>query len=121
MAEENNEQIIEDDPIEVRRAKREALLAEGKNLMVTLHSSTPITLSTWMKSTPSWPMAKTPKMLFPLRAVLWPSVFRQNHLLRAPGCHRSHSALLPHQRFGRRCLCEMKDLDLGDWIALMAL
>lgn len=31
MAEENNEQIIEDDPIEVRRAKREALLAEGKN------------------------------------------------------------------------------------------
>lgn len=31
MAEENNEQVIEDDPIEVRRAKREALLAEGKN------------------------------------------------------------------------------------------
>lgn len=31
MAEKNNEQVIEDDPIEVRRAKREALLAEGKN------------------------------------------------------------------------------------------
>ena len=31
MAEENNEQVIEDDPIEVRCAKREALLAEGKN------------------------------------------------------------------------------------------
>ena len=31
MAEENNEQVIEDDPIEVRRAKREALLAAGKN------------------------------------------------------------------------------------------
>lgn len=31
MAEENNEQVIEDDPIEVRRTKREALLAEGKN------------------------------------------------------------------------------------------
>lgn len=31
MAEENNEQVIEDDPIEVRRAKREALLAEGRN------------------------------------------------------------------------------------------
>ena len=26
MAEENNEQVIEDDPIEVRRAKREAHL-----------------------------------------------------------------------------------------------
>ncbi len=31
MAEENNEQVIEDDPIEVRRAKREALIAAGKN------------------------------------------------------------------------------------------
>ena len=29
MAEENNEQVIEDDPIEVRRAKREALIAAG--------------------------------------------------------------------------------------------
>ena len=28
---EQNEQIIEDDPIEVRRAKREALIAEGKD------------------------------------------------------------------------------------------
>ena len=31
MAQDSTEQIIEDDPIEVRRAKREALLAEGKN------------------------------------------------------------------------------------------
>lgn len=31
MTEQNNEQIIEDDPIEVRRAKRAAMLAEGKN------------------------------------------------------------------------------------------
>ncbi len=31
MAEEHNEQVIEDDPIEVRRAKREALYAAGKN------------------------------------------------------------------------------------------
>lgn len=44
MAEENNEQVIEDDPIEVRRAKREALLARARTLMVTLHSSTPTTL-----------------------------------------------------------------------------
>lgn len=31
MAQDSTEQIIEDDPIEVRRAKREAMLAEGKN------------------------------------------------------------------------------------------
>lgn len=31
MAQDSTEQIIEDDPIEVRRAKREALLVEGKN------------------------------------------------------------------------------------------
>ena len=31
MAQDPTEQIIEDDPIEVRRAKREAMLAEGKN------------------------------------------------------------------------------------------
>ena len=31
MAQDSTEQIIEDDPIEVRRAKRGALLAEGKN------------------------------------------------------------------------------------------
>ena len=31
MAQDSTEQIIEDDPIEVRRAKREAMLTEGKN------------------------------------------------------------------------------------------
>ncbi len=120
MADENNEQVIEDDPIEVRRAKREALSAEGTNPYGHALSSLPHSAA-WMRSTPS-SMAKTPKMMFPSRAVLWPSARRA----RSP----FSSSWMPSGRIqlfcrinalGEDAFAEMKDLDLGDWIGVHGL
>lgn len=62
-------------------------------------------------------MAKTPKMLFPLQAVLWPSVFRGKiiffELQDATGRIQLFCRI---NALGEDVFAEMKDLDLGDWI-----
>jgi len=55
MAQDPTEQIIEDDPIEVRRAKREAMLAEGKNPYGHAYN---YSHQSWMKNIKSLAMAK---------------------------------------------------------------
>lgn len=76
MAQDSTEQIIEDDPIEVRRAKRGALLAEGKNpyghaLII------PTMLPIWTKNIKSSAMVKILKIVLLLLVVSLQSVFRE--------------------------------------------
>lgn len=76
MAEENNEQVIEDDPIEVRRAKREALLAEGKNPYGHAAFEYSHHIVDLDEKYAELADGENTEDAVSLRAVLWPSVFR---------------------------------------------
>ena len=57
---DTTEQIIEDDPIAVRRAKREALMAARARTR-TMRSRTRTTWPTWLNSTPTSRTARPPR------------------------------------------------------------
>ena len=103
MAQDSTEQIIEDDPIEVRRAKREALLAEGKNPYGHAYKELGDGENTEDR------VAVAGRIV--AKRVQGKIIFFE--LLDATGKIQLFCRI---NALGEDAFAEMKDLDLGDWI-----
>ena len=116
MAQDSTEQIIEDDPIEVRRAKREALLAEGKNPYghAFNYSHHVADLDEKYKELGDGENTEDRVAVagrIVAKRVQGKIIFFE--LLDAPGKIQLFCRI---NALGEDAFAEMKDLDLGDWI-----
>ncbi len=121
MAEENNEQVIEDDPIEVRRAKREALIAAGKNPYGHAFAYTHHIAELDAKYAGLEDGASTEDRVAIAGRVMAKRAQGKIIFFELMDSTGRIQLFCRINALGEEAFAEMKDLDLGDWIGVSGL
>ena len=121
MAEENNEQVIEDDPIEVRRAKREALIAAGKNPYGHAFAYTHHIADLDVKYADLEDGANTEDRVAVAGRVMAKRAQGKIIFFELMDSTGRIQLFCRINALGEEAFAEMKDLDLGDWIGVSGL
>lgn len=116
MAQESTEQIIEDDPIEVRRAKRETMLAEGKNPYGHAYEYTHHVADLDARYADLEDGANTEDRVAVAGRIMAKRVQGKIIFFELQDSTGRMQLFCRINALGEDAFAEMKDLDLGDWI-----